>query len=132
MSVELTENASKVIEMIEQMKIGEVMSVVDSLKEKYNISDAAPIAVAAPAAGGDDAAAQADEPSAVAVKLNGFDDKKKISVIKVVRSVTDLGLKEAKELVESAPVVLIKDQEKEAAEKLITQLKEAGADASIE
>ena len=82
--------------------------------------------------GGNAAAAPAEEKTSFALKLESFDAAQKIKVIKEVRAITDLGLKEAKELVEGAPAVLKKELKKEEAEALIAKLTAVGAVAALE
>ena len=109
------------------------------VKVKLDIPDAAamPVGMMAPMAGAGGAAAGGAEEAAVeektafTVKLTGFDAKNKVKVIKEVRSLTKLGLKEAKTLVESAPTEVMKDLSKEDAEKMLEQLKTIGAEVEL-
>ena len=121
--VNLTENASKVLELIEGMSILEAADLVKAMEDKFGVSAAAPVAVAAVAAGGEAAEEVKDEFNVV---LTGVGDKK-IQVIKVVRKITGLGLKEAKEVVESAPSIVKEGVTKEEAEGFKTDLEEVGA-----
>jgi len=122
--VNLSENAAKVLEMIEGMSILEAADLVKAMEEKFGVSAAAPVAVAAaPGAGGEAAEEAKDEFN---VMLTGVGDKK-IQVIKVVRAITGLGLKEAKELVESAPAAIKEGATKEEAEEMKAKLEEVGA-----
>ncbi len=106
----------------------ELSELVHELEDVFGVSAAAPVAVAAaPAAGGE---AAAEEKSNFDVELTAFGDNK-IAVIKVVRSLTNLGLKEAKEAVEGAPTVLLEGAKKEDAEAAKTQLEEAGATVTL-
>ncbi|MEE2776842.1 MAG: 50S ribosomal protein L7/L12 [Acidobacteriota bacterium] len=121
--------AEELIQQIDEMTVLELNNLVKSLEEHYGVSAAA-AAVAAPgAAPGADAGA-AEEQTEFDVVLNSFGDKK-INVIKVVREVTSLGLKEAKDLVESAPVPIKEAVAKEEAEELKAKLEEAGAQVEI-
>jgi len=123
-------NISKedVIEYISNMTVLELSELVKELEEKFGVSAAAPVAVAAaPAAQAEEEAAEKTEFDVV---LTGVGDKK-IQVIKVVRSITGLGLKEAKALVDSAPGPVKEGVPKDEAEGIKTQLEEAGATAEI-
>jgi large subunit ribosomal protein L7/L12 len=125
----ITEN--DVIEYIDQATMLEISSLVKKIEEKYGISAAAamPVAVAgAPAAGG--AAAPAEEKTEYTVVLSAVGDKK-INVIKAVREVTNLGLKEAKDLVEGAPKPIKEGVTKEEADSIKKKFEEAGASVEI-
>jgi len=115
-----------VVEYISNLSLLEASKLVKTLEETLGVSAAAPVAVAAaaPAAA---AAAPAEEKTDFDVILAGFDAAKKIGVIKVVREITGLGLKEAKDLVEGAPKAVKEGASKEDAEKIKAQLEEAGA-----
>lgn len=127
--IKLSENGAKVLELIESMTILEAAELVKAMEEKFGVSAAAPVAVAAgPAAGGD--AAAADEQTEFTVVLTGAGDKK-IQVIKEVRAITGLGLKEAKDLVEGAPSNVKEDVSKDEAEQIKNKLEEAGAIVDI-
>lgn len=118
----------EIIEALKEMPALELSELVHELEDVFGVSAAAPVAVAAaPAAG---AAAAEEEKTNFDVELTAFGDNK-IAVIKVVRSLTSLGLKEAKEAVESAPKVLIEGAKKEDAEAAKTQLEEAGATVTL-
>ena len=118
---------AKIIEAIEQMNVLELAELVKELEEKFGVSAAAPVAVAAaPAAGGEAAA----EKSEFDVVLEGFGDNK-IAVIKAVREITGLGLKEAKEVVESAPAPVQEGVAKDKAEEIKAKLEEAGAAVTL-
>ena len=117
------------IEQIEGMSVLELANLVKELEEKFGVSAqamAAPMMVAGAGAG----AAEAEEQSAFDVVLTSFGEKK-INVIKVVREVTSLGLKEAKDLVEAAPTAVKEGVPKEEAEKIKEQLEAAGATVEI-
>ncbi len=119
-----------VIEFIKNMTVMELSELVKELEETFGVSAAAPVAVAAmPAAGGAEAAA-AEEKTEFDVILESPGDKK-IQVIKVVRAITGLGLKEAKELVDGAPRAVKEGISKEEAEDIKKQLEEAGASVQI-
>lgn len=117
------------IKQIDEMTVLELNTLVKSLEEHYGVSAAAAAVAVAPA-GGDGGGAAEEEQTEFNVMLTSFGDKK-INVIKVVRSVTSLGLKEAKELVESAPVAVKEGATKEEAEGIKTQLEEAGAQVEL-
>lgn len=119
----------EILEAIKAMPALELSELVKDLEETFGVSAAAPVAVAAPAAGGADAGA-AEEKSSYDVVLEGFGDNK-IAVIKEVRGLTNLGLKEAKELVEGAPKPILEGVKKEEAEEAKAKLEEAGAAVSL-
>ena len=122
--INLSENAAKVLELIEGMSLLEAADLVKAMEEKFGVSAAAPVAVAAVAGGGE--AAAAEEQTEFNVVLTGVGDKK-IQVIKVVRAITGLGLKEAKDLVDGAPTNVKEGVSKEEADDLKGQLEEVGA-----
>jgi large subunit ribosomal protein L7/L12 len=119
-----------ILETISNMTVVEVVDLIEAMEEKFGVSAAAPVAAAAaPAAGGGEAEA-AEEKSEFDVVLTGFGDKK-VQVIKAIRGITGLGLKEAKELVEGAPSPVKEGVEKGEAEELKKQLEEAGASVEV-
>jgi large subunit ribosomal protein L7/L12 len=123
----------KAIDDIEKWTVLELVEFTKKAEERWGVTAAAPVAVAAPGAapgGGDGAAAAAEEQTAFDVVLTGAGDKK-IQVIKVVRSLTNLGLKEAKDLVDSAPKAIKEGVTRDEAEAVKTQLEEAGAAVEI-
>ena len=118
-----------ILETISNMSVMEVVDLISAMEEKFGVSAAAAVA-AAPAAGGDaggDAAAEKDEFDVV---LTGFGDNK-VAVIKAVRGITGLGLKEAKEAVEGAPTPVKEGATKDEAEDIKKQLEEAGATVEL-
>jgi large subunit ribosomal protein L7/L12 len=119
-----------VIEFIANMSVLDLSELVKELEDKFGVSAAAPVAMMAgmPAAGGEGAAAE--EKTEFDVILTAHGDKK-IQVIKEVRAITGLGLKEAKELVESAPTAVKEGVPKDEAEKIQGQLEEAGAQVEV-
>ncbi len=123
-------NKDQVIEWLSNQSVIEVAGLVKDLEEKWGVSAAAPVAVAAAPAGGGGDAGPAEEKTEFDVILKGFGEKK-ISVIKEVRTITGLGLKEAKDLVESAPKPVKEGVSKDEAEEILKKLKETGADAEI-
>lgn len=119
----------QVVEFIENMSVLELSELVKELEDKFGVSAAAPVAVAAgPAAGAEVAAVE--EKDEFDVVLTGAGDKK-INVIKVVRAVTGLGLKEAKDMVDGAPQTIKEAASKDEAEALKKQLEEAGASVEL-
>ena len=119
-----------VIEFISNMTVLELADLVKELEEKFGVSAAAPVALAGPAAAEKVEQAEEAEKTEFDVVLTAVGDKK-IQVIKVVRSVTNLGLKEAKEVVEGAPNKVKEGISKEDAENIKTQLEEVGATVEI-
>ncbi|MDR3170174.1 MAG: 50S ribosomal protein L7/L12 [Treponema sp.] len=123
----------QILDAISSMTVLEVSELVKAMEEKFGVSAAAPVAVAAvggPAAG---APAEAvEEQTEFTVVLKGYDDTKKIAVIKEVRAVTGLGLKEAKDLVEGAPKPLKENISKEEAGKIKDQVTAAGGTVVIQ
>ena len=118
-----------ILEAISGMSVMEVVELIEAMEEKFGVSAAAAVAVAAPSAGGD-AGGSAEEQTEFDVVLASFGDKK-VAVIKAVRGITGLGLKEAKELVESAPTPVKEGVDKAEAESIKTQLEEAGAQVDV-
>ena len=127
----LASKLQKILETIEQLTVLELAQLVKGLEEKFGVSAQAAVAVAAPSAGGGAAAgAAAEEKTAFQVILASAGDKK-INVIKEIRAVTNLGLKEAKDLVEAAPKVVKDNATKEEAAKIKATLEAAGAKVEI-
>lgn len=122
----------QVVEWLSSQSVIEVADLVKELEEKWGVSAAAPaaVAVAAPAGGGDAGGATAEEKSEFDVVLTEFGGNK-IAVIKEVRAITGLGLKEAKELVEGAPKPVKEAVSKDEAEEISKKLEAAGAKAEI-
>ena len=118
----------EIISAIESMNVLEISELVKALEDKFGVSAAMPVMAAAPAAGAP--AAAAEEKTEFDVILAGAGDKK-LNVIKVVREITGLGLKEAKDLVESAPKAIKEGASKEDAEAIKAKLVEAGAEVEI-
>jgi len=114
-----------ILNAIAEMPVMELVELIEAAEEKFNVSAAAAVAVA-----GGDAGAAAEEQTEFTVVLSSFGDKK-VAVIKAVRGATGLGLKEAKDLVESAPKALKEGVEKAEAEELKKALEEAGASVEI-
>ena len=118
-----------ILEAIAEMSVMDVVDLVSAMEEKFGVSAAAAVA-AAPAAGGGDADGAAAEKTEFDVVLKSF-GANKVGVIKAVRGITGLGLKEAKELVEGAPSPLKEAVSKEEAEDVKKQLEEAGAEVEV-
>lgn len=119
-----------VFEFIDKMTVLDMSEFVKEFEERYGVTAAAPVAVAAPGAGAGGGEAQEEEQTAFDVLLSAVGDKK-IQVIKVVREITSLGLKEAKELVDSAPKEVRTGVSKEEAEEIKAKLQEQGAIVEI-
>lgn len=119
----------EILETIANMTVMEVVELVKAMEEKFGVSAAAPVAVAVGGSDGGQEAA-APEQTEFTVTLTSFGEKK-VQVIKVIRSITGLGLKEAKELVEGIPSVVKEAIPKDEAEKIKTELEEAGGSAEI-
>ncbi|MCU7914315.1 MAG: 50S ribosomal protein L7/L12 [Candidatus Thiodiazotropha sp. (ex Gloverina cf. vestifex)] len=118
----------EILEAIAEMSVMDVVGLIEAMEEKFGVSAAAAVAAAPAAAGGAEAAVEEKtEFDAVLAEIGG----NKIAVIKAVRAITGLGLKEAKEAVEGAPTVLKEGVSKDEAEEVKKQLEEAGAKAEI-
>ena len=122
-------SVESILESIEKLTLLEAAELVKAMEEKFGVSAAAPVAVAAVAAAPTEAAA--DEASEVNVILASVPADKKIAVLKEVRAITGLGLKEAKDLVDGAPKAVKEGVKKEDAEAIKKQLEEAGATVEI-
>ena len=129
--VEVPKKFKSIVEEIEKMSVLDLAELVEILEDKFGVSAAAPMAVAAaPAAGGDAGDAGAEEKSEYDVELIAPGDSK-INVIKAVKEVTGLGLKDAKDMVDGAPKVVKEKVPKEEAEELKKKLEEAGATVEL-
>ena len=120
----------EIIEALKEMTLLEASELVKMIEEEFGVSAAAPAAVAVAAPGAGDAGAAADAKTEFDVVLEGFGDNK-IAVIKAVREITGLGLKEAKEAVESAPNAIQEGIAKDKAEEIKAKLEEAGAAVTL-
>lgn len=120
----------EIIEALKEMSMLEVSELVKDLEEVFGVSAAAPVMVAGAATAAGDGSDEAEEKDSFDVILEGFGDNK-IGVIKVVREITGLGLKEAKELVESAPKPVVEGVAKDKAEETKTKLEDAGGAVSL-
>ena len=121
---------AEILDAIKEMSVLELSELVKDMEETFGVSAAAPVAVAAPAAGGGEAAASTEEQTEFTVVLASFGEKK-INVIKAVREITTLGLREAKELVDGAPNDVKSGVAKEEAESIKAKLEEAGATVEL-
>ena len=121
----------EVLEAISQMSVMDLVELISEMEEKFGVTAAAPVAVAAaPAVGDSEDSASGDEQTEFEVILQGIGDNK-IAVIKAVRSITGLGLKDAKDIVEGAPKSLKESVSKEEADEMKNQLEEAGASVEL-
>jgi large subunit ribosomal protein L7/L12 len=119
-----------IVNAIAEMSVMDVVELVSAMEEKFGVSAAAAVAAAPVAAGGGDDAAPAEEKTEFDVVLQAAGEKK-VNVIKAVRAITGLGLKEAKELVDGAPSTVKEAAAKEEAEEAKKQLEEAGATVEL-
>ena len=118
-----------ILKSIEEMSVMDLVDLISAIEEKFGVTAAAAVAAAPAAAGGDDAPA-AEEKSEFDVVLTAAGDQK-VQVIKAVRAITGLGLKEAKDMVDGAPSTLKEGVKKEEAEGMLAQLAEAGASGEL-
>jgi len=118
----------EILEAIAEMSVIDVVELIEAMEEKFGVSAAAPVAAAAPAAGG----AEAEEEAAadVDIHLSEIGDKK-VEVIKAVRAITGLGLKDAKGLVDTAPSIIKEGVNKAEADEYAKQLEDAGAKVEL-
>ena len=120
----------EILDAIAEMSVMDIVALVEAMEEKFGVSAAAAVAVAAPAAGGDAGGAAAAEQTEFDVILASAGDKK-VNVIKAVRAITGLGLKEAKGLVDGAPSPIKEGVSKEDAEDIKSQIEEAGGSVEL-
>ena len=120
----------EILDAISEMSVMDIVALVEAMEEKFGVSAAAAVAVAAPAAGGDAGGAAAAEQTEFDVILASAGDKK-VNVIKAVRAITGLGLKEAKGLVDGAPSPIKEGVSKEDAEDIKSQIEEAGGSVEL-
>ncbi|CUS52611.1 LSU ribosomal protein L7/L12 (P1/P2) [hydrothermal vent metagenome] len=118
----------EILSAISELSVLELSELINDMEEKFGVSAAAAVAVAAPAAAAD--AGGSEEQTEFDVVLSSFGEKK-VSVIKAVRAITSLGLKEAKDLVESAPAPIKEGVPKDEAEELKKQLEDAGGTVEV-
>jgi large subunit ribosomal protein L7/L12 len=119
-----------ILNAIAEMSVMDIVELIEAMEEKFGVSAAAAVAAAPAAAAGGDAGAAVEEQTEFDVMLTSAGDKK-VAVIKVVRAVTGLGLKEAKGLVDGAPSAIKEGASKDEAEDVLKQLKEAGGSAEL-
>jgi large subunit ribosomal protein L7/L12 len=125
-------NKDEILDAISKMTVLEVVELISDMEKKFGVTAAAPVAIAAgPAAGGAAAAAPAEEQTEFAVTLKEYPADKKVTVIKVIREITGLGLKEAKDLVEGVPSLVKEGVAKADAETMKKKLEEAGAKVEV-
>ena len=127
-TVELEKDLEDIFGQLDALPIGKAAQLVKAMEERWGVSASAPVAVAA--AGGGGGEDEAEEQTSFDVILESFGEKK-IDVIKAVRAITSLGLKEAKELVESAPKAVKEGASKEDSEEIKAKLEEAGASVKL-
>lgn len=125
--VTLSANAQKIMDMVKELPVMELAQLVKAMEEEFGVSAAAPVMMAG---GGAPAAAAAEEKTSFNVELTSGGGNK-INVIKVVRELTGLGLKEAKDLVDGAPKMVKEGVKKEEAEEMKKKLEEAGASVEL-
>lgn len=130
-SADLSKDAAKILELVEKLPVLELAGLVKALEDKFGVSAAAPMMAAAPAAGGAGAGEEEAGPSKKNVILASAGGQK-IAVIKVVREITGLGLKEAKDIVDGAPKPIKEGVETAEAEDLKKKLEEAGATVELQ
>ena len=121
---------AQILEAVSKMTVLELSQLIKDMEEKFGVSAAAAVAVAAPAAGGGAGAAAAEEKTEFTVMLTAAGDNK-VNVIKVVRELTSLGLKEAKDLVEGAPKPIKEGVSKDEAAKIKAQVEAAGGQVDV-
>jgi large subunit ribosomal protein L7/L12 len=119
-----------ILEAISEMSVMDIVELIEAMEEKFGVSAAAAVAAAPAAAAGGDAGGAAEEQTEFDVMLTAVGEKK-VNVIKVVRAVTGLGLKDAKGLVDGAPSAIKEGAAKDEAEDILKQLEEAGATAEL-
>ena len=119
-----------ILKAIEEMSVMDLVDLISAIEEKFGVTAAAAVAAAPAAAGGDGDAPAADEKDEFDVVLSAAGDQK-VQVIKAVRAITGLGLKEAKDMVDGAPSTLKEGVKKEEAEGMLAQLTEAGATGEL-
>jgi large subunit ribosomal protein L7/L12 len=128
--VEVPKKFQDLVKQIEDMSVLDLSELVKILEDKFGVSAAAPVAMMAPGAAAADGAEAVEEKSNFNIELTAAGGQK-IAVIKVVRELTGLGLKDAKDLVEKAPAVVKENVKKEEAEEMKKKLEEAGASVEL-
>ncbi|MBX3694182.1 MAG: 50S ribosomal protein L7/L12 [Steroidobacteraceae bacterium] len=120
-----------ILEAISKMSVMDVVDLISDMEKKFNVTAAAPVAVAAVAGAGAAAAAPAEEQTEFTVTLKEYPADKKVTVIKVIREITGLGLKEAKDLVEGVPALVKEGIPKADSDAIKKKLEEAGAKVEV-
>ncbi len=123
-------NKDDILKAIEEMSVMDLVDLISAIEEKFGVTAAAAVAAAPAAAGGDGDAPATEEKDAFDVVLAAAGDQK-VQVIKAVRAITGLGLKEAKDMVDGAPSTLKEGVKKEEAEEMLAKLTEAGATGEL-
>ena len=123
-------NKDDILKAIEEMSVMDLVDLISAIEEKFGVTAAAAVAAAPAAAGGDGDAPAAEEKDAFDVVLAAAGDQK-VQVIKAVRAITGLGLKESKDMVDGAPSTLKEGVKKEEAEEMLAKLTEAGATGEL-
>ena len=123
-------NKDDILKAIEELSVMDLVDLISAIEEKFGVTAAAAVAAAPAAAGGDGDAPAAEEKDAFDVVLAAAGDQK-VQVIKAVRAITGLGLKEAKDMVDGAPSTLKEGVKKEEAEEMLAKLTEAGATGEL-
>ena len=123
-------NKDDILKAIEEMSVMDLVDLISAIEEKFGVTASAAVAAAPAAAGGDGDAPAAEEKDAFDVVLAAAGDQK-VQVIKAVRAITGLGLKEAKDMVDGAPSTLKEGVKKEEAEEMLAKLTEAGATGEL-
>ena len=123
-------NKDDILKAIEEMSVMDLVDLISAIEEKFGVTAAAAVAAAPAVAGGDGDAPAAEEKDAFDVVLAAAGDQK-VQVIKAVRAITGLGLKEAKDMVDGAPSTLKEGVKKEEAEEMLAKLTEAGATGEL-
>ncbi len=121
----------EILDAISNMTVMEIVDLVKMMEDKFGVTAAAPMAIAAAAPGAGAAAPAAEEKTEFTVILKAYPADKKVGVIKVIREITGLGLKEAKDLVEGAPSTVKEGVNKDEAEKIKKQLADANAEVEV-
>jgi large subunit ribosomal protein L7/L12 len=124
-------NKDEILDAISKMTLMEVVELISDMEKKFGVTAAAPVAAAAAGGGATAAAAPAEEKTEFSVTLKEYPADKKVTVIKVIRELTGLGLKEAKDLVEGAPSLVKESVNKADSEAMKKKLEEAGAKVEI-
>jgi large subunit ribosomal protein L7/L12 len=124
-------NKDEILDSISKMTLMEVVELISDMEKKFGVTAAAPVAAAAAGAGAAAAAAPVEEKTEFSVTLKEYPADKKVTVIKVIRELTGLGLKEAKDLVEGAPSLVKESVNKADSETMKKKLEEAGAKVEI-